>query len=152
MKKIGIIAKNIPAARTAAKKLSSWLESRGKKVYLDADTASALKRSGCDLAVLPSRVEMIIVLGGDGTLLSAARVVADAMTTVPIFGVNLGSLGLMAELSLNELYGNLEKAIAGKLATEDRMMLTATVVRGGKRIASYRVLNDAVINKGALAR
>jgi NAD+ kinase len=71
---------------------------------------------------------------------------------VPIFGVNLGSLGFMAELSLDELYGNLEKAIAGKLETEDRMMLTARVLRKGKRIAEYRVLNDAVINKGAIAR
>jgi NAD+ kinase len=58
----------------------------------------------------------------------------------------------MAELSLHELYGNLEKAIAGRLATEERMMLTASVLRSGKRLASYRVLNDAVINKGALAR
>ena len=101
---------------------------------------------------IPALVEMIIVLGGDGTLLSAARLVADAHTDVPIFGVNLGSLGFMAEVSLDELYGNLEKAIAGKLGTEDRIMLTASVLRGGKRIAQYRVLNDAVINKGALAR
>ena len=64
---------------------------------------------------------MLIVLGGDGTLLSAARLVADAHRDVPIFGVNLGSLGFMAEVSLDELYDNLEKAIAGKLATEDRM-------------------------------
>jgi NAD+ kinase len=152
MKKIGIIAKNIPAARTAAKKLTAWLESRGKKVHLDRDTAAALKRQGCDSAEMPDLVEMIIVLGGDGTLLSAARIVADAGAEVPIFGVNLGSLGFMAELSLHELYGNLEKAIAGRLATEERMMLTASVLRRGKRLASYRVLNDAVINKGALAR
>ena len=79
----------------------------------------------------PALVEMIIVLGGDGTLLSAARHVADAHTDVPIFGVNLGSLGFMAEVSLDELYDNLEKAIAGKLATEDRIMLTASVLRDG---------------------
>jgi NAD+ kinase len=95
---------------------------------------------------------MLIVLGGDGTLLSASRIVADAHRNVPIFGVNLGSLGFMAEVSLDELYDNLEKAIAGKLATEDRMMLSASVLRKGKRLARYRVLNDAVINKGALAR
>lgn len=152
MKKIGIIAKDIPAARTAARKLASWLESRGKKVHIDAETAAAIKMPGCEREEMPALVEMIIVLGGDGTLLSAARLVADAGTAVPIFGVNLGSLGFMAEVSLDELYGNLEKAIAGRLATEDRMMLTASVVRGDKRVASYRVLNDAVINKGALAR
>lgn len=152
MKKIGIIAKDIPAALKAAKKLTVWLESRGKKVYLDNETAVSLKQHGNDLAELPALVEMLIVLGGDGTLLSAARHVADAHTNVPIFGVNLGSLGFMAEVSHAELYDNLEKAMAGKLETEERMMLAASVIRDGRRIARYRVLNDAVINKGALAR
>lgn len=152
MKKIGIIAKNIPAARKASKKLAAWLEARGKKVFIDRETAAAISMRGYEAEELPVLVEMIIVLGGDGTLLSAARFVADAHTDVPIFGVNLGSLGFMAEVSLDELYGNLEKAIAGKLVTEDRIMLTAGVLRQGKRIAQYRVLNDAVINKGALAR
>jgi NAD+ kinase len=152
MKKIGIIAKDIPAAQKASKKLSTWLEARGKKVFIDSETAAAIKMQGYDPDKIPALVEMIIVLGGDGTLLSAARFVADAHADVPIFGVNLGSLGFMAEVSLDELYGNLEKAIAGKLGTEDRIMLTASVLRGGKRIAQYRVLNDAVINKGALAR
>jgi NAD+ kinase len=152
MKKIGIIAKEIPAAHKAAKKLASWLESRGKHVFIDNRTAAAIKREGCAPSEIPAYVEMIIVLGGDGTLLSAARFVADARTDVPIFGVNLGSLGFMAELSLDELYDNLEKAIAGKLETEDRMMLAANVIREGKSVVRYRVLNDAVINKGALAR
>jgi NAD+ kinase len=152
MKKIGIIAKNIPEARKASRKLAAWLEARGKKVFIDSETAAAINARGYEPDAIPALVEMIIVLGGDGTLLSAARLVADSHTDVPIFGVNLGSLGFMAEVSLNELYGNLEKAIAGKLVTEDRIMLTASVIRGGKRIAQYRVLNDAVINKGALAR
>ncbi|HUI44951.1 MAG TPA: NAD(+)/NADH kinase [Nitrospirota bacterium] len=152
MKKIGIIAKDIPAAQKAAKKLTQWLESRGKNVYIDQRTAMAIKAEGYDDEEIPKLVDMLIILGGDGTLLSAARHVADAHTDVPIFGVNLGSLGFMAEVSLDELYDNLEKAIAGKLETEDRMMLSAAVIRGGKRLARYRVLNDAVINKGALAR
>jgi NAD+ kinase len=152
MKKIGIIAKNIPEAQKAAKKLAVWLESHGKKVFIDSDTAVAIKMDGYDQGSIPALVEMLIVLGGDGTLLSASRLVADAHRDVPIFGVNLGSLGFMAEVSLDELYDNLEKAIAGKLATEDRIMLTASVLRDGKRLSQYRVLNDAVINKGALAR
>ena len=152
MKKIGIIAKNIPAARKAVKKLAAWLEKRGKKVFVDSETAVALAMRGYDRTELPALVEMLIVLGGDGTLLSAARNVADAHTGVPIFGVNLGSLGFMAEVSLDELYCNLEKAIAGELEAEDRIMLSASVIRNGKRLARYRVLNDAVINKGALAR
>ena len=152
MKKIGIIAKNIPAAQKAAKKLASWLESRGKKVFMDSETAASVKIEGYAREAIPALVEMIIVLGGDGTLISAARLLADAHMDLPIFGVNLGSLGFMAELSLDELYGNLEKALAGKLETEDRMMLSVGVLRDGKRLAQHRVLNDAVINKGALAR
>jgi NAD+ kinase len=152
MNKIGIIAKNIPEARKAARKLASWLEARRKKVFIDRDTAEAIKMPGHDRTEIVSLAEMLIVLGGDGTLLSASRLVADAHRDVPIFGVNLGSLGFMAEVSLDELYDNLEKAIAGKLGTEDRMMLSASVVRDGRRVALYRVLNDAVINKGALAR
>jgi NAD+ kinase len=152
MKKIGIISKNIPSAHRAAKKLASWLEARGKKVFLDSETAAAMNVQGYKREKIPGLVDMIIVLGGDGTLLSAARLVADSRSNVPIFGVNLGSLGFMAELSLDELYGNLENTIAGKRVTEERMLLEACVIRGGKRIARYRVLNDAVINKGALAR
>ena len=152
MKKIGIIAKDIPDAVRAARKLAAWLEARGKKVFIDRTTAAAIRRQGYEAESIPPMVEMIIVLGGDGTLLSAARHVANAHRDVPIFGVNLGSLGFMAEVSLDELYDNLEKAIAGRLATEDRIMLTASVLREGERITQYRVLNDAVINKGALAR
>jgi len=152
MKKFGIIAKDIPEAQKAAKKLALWLEARGKKVFIDLDTAAAIKVQGYERVEIVSAAEMLIVLGGDGTLLSAARLVADAQRDVPIFGVNLGSLGFMAEVSLDELYDNLEKAIAGRLVTEDRMMLSASVIRDGRRVSQYRVLNDAVINKGALAR
>lgn len=152
MKRIGIIAKNIPPAQSAAKKLKLWLERRGKRVFLESGTAGAIGAKGHTGAEIPGLVELLIVLGGDGTLLSAARYVADAHADVPIFGVNLGSLGFMAEVSFEELYDNLEKAMAGKLMTEDRMMLSAGVLRGGRRLANYRVLNDAVINKGALAR
>lgn len=152
MKNIGIIAKDIPKAHEAVRKLSKWLAAKGKKVLIDSDTAAVLKTRGVDAADIPSRVDMLIVLGGDGTLLSAARLVAEANREVPIFGVNLGSLGFMAEISLDELYDTLQKALAGNLEVEERMMLAAAVMREGKRIARYTVLNDAVINKGALAR
>ncbi len=152
MKKIGIIAKNIPEAHDAAKKLSRWLAARKKKVFIDSRTAAVIKSEGFDRKDIPYLVDMIIILGGDGTLLSAARLVSAADRPVPIFGVNLGSLGFMAEVSLDELYDNLEKALAGRLEAEERMMLTAGVVRAGRRLSQYTVLNDAVINKGALAR
>lgn len=152
MKKIGIIAKDIPRAHAAVRKLSKWLTAKGRKVFLEERTASAVGLPGHSAKKLPSLVDMIIVLGGDGTLLSAARLAADSKKNVPIFGVNLGSLGFMAEVSLNELYANLEKALAGKLQAEERMMLSAGIIRRGKKVSEYNVLNDAVISKGAIAR
>ncbi len=152
MKKIGIIAKNTSAARQAAKKLSPWLSKRGKDVFIDSETAAAIKEQGYDRSDLVAASELLIILGGDGTLLSAARLLSDAKRDVPILGVNLGSLGFMAELSLDELYDDLEKVLQGGFEVEERMMLTASVIRRGKNVARYSVLNDAVINKGALAR
>jgi len=152
MKKIGIIAKDTSAARQAAKKLSPWLAKQGKSVFIDSDTASAIKEPGHDRRDLVAAAELLIILGGDGTLLSAARLLSDAKRDVPILGVNLGSLGFMAELSLDELYDHLEKVLLGRFEVEERMMLTASVIRSEKNVARYSVLNDAVINKGALAR
>ena len=129
MKKIGIIAKNIPRAHSAVTRLSRWLTARGKKVLLEKAAAHAVGSRGHRAQDLPGMVDMIIVLGGDGTLLSAARLVAGSRRNVPIFGVNLGSLGFMAEVSLDELYANLEKALAGRLATEERMMLMIVMNR-----------------------
>lgn len=152
MKKIGIIAKDIDKAHAALVKLNRWLLSRGKKVIVDDRSALAVGIEGRPARDLPLLVDMIIVLGGDGTLLSAARLVADSGRNVPLFGVNLGSLGFMAEVSLEELYGNLQKALAGKLRSEERMMLDARIIRGSRVVSSYRVLNDAVVSKGAFAR
>jgi len=152
MKNIGIIAKDIARARKAVIKLNRWLASKGKKVHIDEQTASAVGLPGCALKELASRVDMIIVLGGDGTLLSAARLVAASGRKVPLFGVNLGSLGFMAEVSLDELYDNLQKALAGKLRSEERMMLDVSILRAGRKVSAYKVLNDAVVSKGALAR
>jgi NAD+ kinase len=152
MNNIGIIAKNTRAAQEIVNDLAGRLEKRGKKVFIDRDTAGAVGRQGYGQMEIPALVEMLIVLGGDGTLLSAARHVADAHTNVPIFGVNLGSLGFMTEVTLEELYSNLDQAMAGTLEIEDRIMLAASVMRSETCLAKYRVLNDVVINKGALAR
>lgn len=152
MKKIGIIAKDIARAHTALVKLNRWLTSRGKKVFVDERSADAVGLAGYPERDLAGLVDMIIVLGGDGTLLSAARLVAASGRNVPLFGVNLGSLGFMAEVSLDELYDNLQKALAGKLRSEERMMLDVAIIRGGRRVSTYKVLNDAVVSKGAFAR
>jgi NAD+ kinase len=93
---------------------------------------------------------MIIVLGGDGTLLSVARLVRDY--EVPILGVNLGGLGFLTEITLEELYRVVERVVQGDFTTDERVVLNASVIRRGERMAEFIVLNDAVINKGALAR
>jgi NAD+ kinase len=93
---------------------------------------------------------LIVVLGGDGTLISVARKVGDL--PVPILGVNLGSLGFLTEITLDELYPALEQVLNGKFTVSRRMMLDAVVRRGQSEVARFHVLNDIVINKGALAR
>jgi NAD+ kinase len=92
----------------------------------------------------------VVVLGGDGTLIAAARLVGDL--EVPILGVNLGSLGFLTEITLDELYPSVERCLRGDFEVSLRMMLLASVERGGEVVESHRVLNDVVINKGALAR
>lgn len=152
MKKIGIIAKPF---KTEAKKvledLLPWLQARGREVFLDKDTAATIERvSTLGRDDIPSKVELIIVLGGDGTLLSVARVVAGKK--IPILGVNLGSLGFLTEVTLQELYPTLELILSGEYQTDERSMLQAQIKRGGKVVTTSSALNDVVINKNALAK
>lgn len=152
MKKIGIITNpNKEGAVEATRKLIRWLGKRKVKIYLDLETSTSLGRSdGYPREKIPSQVEIILVLGGDGTLLSLVRLMGNRK--VPILGVNLGGLGFLTEITLKELYQVLEGALKGELASDWRMLLNVRVHRKGKLIATYSVLNDAVINKGAVAR
>ncbi len=93
---------------------------------------------------------MIFVLGGDGTLLSVARQVWNK--NIPILGVNLGGLGFLTEITLDELYPVLEKVVCDEFEIDEREVLSVKVIRRGNQIAEFVVLNDAVVNKGALAR
>ncbi len=97
-----------------------------------------------------AKVGLVIVLGGDGTFLGAARLIKNG--NVPILGVNLGGLGFLTAFGLNELYPVLEKILSGAFETEQRMMLTSTIIRKDKILAEYSVLNDVVITKVAIAR
>jgi len=158
MNRIGIIAKkNKPEVVTIASHLVEWLRTKKIKVYLEGEIGRLLSPTpsedtwkSIEREEIPTDVEMIIVLGGDGTLLSVARQVWNK--NIPILGVNLGGLGFLTEISLDELYPVLEKVVQDDFATDEREVLNAGVIRRGKRIAEFIVLNDAVINKGALAR
>ena len=158
MKRIGIIAKqNKPEAVPIVKNLVEWLHPKKIEVYIDEGMVKNFSPSlpgvylnSIKREKIPNYVEMIIVLGGDGTLLSVARLVRDH--EVPILGVNLGGLGFLTEITLEELYRVLERVIQGDFVTDERVVLDAAVIRRGERLAEFTVLNDAVINKGALAR
>ena len=158
MDRIGIIAMKIkPEAITLAGDLAEWLRPRKVEVYIEEEMEKLLTPTLAEhywkslkREEIPAGIEMIVVLGGDGTLLSVARQVWKK--NIPILGVNLGGLGFLTEITLDELYPVLEKVLRNEFEINEREVLNASVIRKGKRIAEFIVLNDAVINKGALAR
>ncbi len=152
MQRVGIYAKkNHPNAVGFAREVMQWLTARGVEVLLEEDLAGNLgiDRDYSD-SQIPERADLIVVLGGDGTLISVARHVGARMT--PILGVNLGSLGFLTEITQAETFATLERVLEGNYQLSQRLMLDVVVRRQGEEIARYEVLNDAVINKGALAR
>jgi NAD+ kinase len=151
MQRIGIFAKrNQPDAVALALKVERWLSDRGVTVLCEDELADKMGVPGRPAAEIPSLSDMLIVLGGDGTLISVARE-AGALEK-PILGVNLGSLGFLTEITTQELFPVLERILKGDYKTSDRLMLDVSVARNGEQIEQYQVLNDVVINKGALAR
>jgi NAD+ kinase len=151
MKRIGIICKTgRPEPAEILKGLLPWLREKGVEVFVDNETALSLTMKGYALAEIPELAEAVVVFGGDGTMLSVARIVCEK--EIPILGVNLGSLGFITEVQRTGVFDAMEAVISGKSAVEERLMLTARVHRHGERIAEYTALNDVVINKGALAR
>jgi len=152
MKRIGIYVKrNHTAAVKLAREVMEWLQQRSIEVYLEEPLAADMGLGkGYPGGAIPPLVDLIMVLGGDGTLISVARQVGEMR--VPILGVNLGSLGFLTEITLQELYPVLEEVTRGQFNVSHRIMLDATVRRDGKSAGRFKVLNDVVINKGALAR
>lgn len=151
MKRIGIICKaGRPEPPEILRDFLPWLRGQGLEVFLELESAAALQEAGYPRSEIPSLADMVVVLGGDGTMLGAARLVCEK--GVPLLGVNLGGLGFITEVYREELYGAMEKILEGQCPSEDRMMLAALIMRQGEKIAEYTALNDVVINKGALAR
>jgi NAD+ kinase len=153
IKKIGIISKPKKAeVREIVPSLIEWLEKRSIDVCFDRETGSILERADSCVTRndMPAQVDLLVVLGGDGTLLATAR--ALNRKPVPILAVNLGGLGFLTVISQEELYPTLERALAGKLSTERRIQIETELVRADEVIASFLALNDVVLNKGAIAR
>ncbi len=139
------IAKTLPG-------LVNWLTGHGYRVIIDQETATHTQ----GLEVIPRAqmssqpLDLVVVLGGDGTLLSAAR--ATAAAGVPLLGVNLGSLGFLTEVPLSALYPMLDGIAEGRATIEQRTLMQCELLRGNEIRGSYLVFNDAVVNKTALAR
>jgi NAD+ kinase len=127
--------KQADVAQVAAE-LQAWFGKRGITASLSPEAAA-----NADLAV---------VVGGDGTLLAAARLLSDRQ--VPIVAINYGGLGFLTEVTREEMHPALERVLAGEFVSEERMMMDIEVTRKGQRLAAYRALNDVVINKGTMSR
>jgi NAD+ kinase len=151
---IGVVAKPQPGARLLPlDTLLSHIDSRGLQVVFDPEAARLANRPGATVverSELPPLVDLVVVLGGDGTLLSVARHLGSR--DVPILGVNLGSLGFLTEVSTDEMIQTLDLCIEGRAFIQRRMTLDATLHREGAVLATYSCLNDIVVNKSAMAR
>jgi NAD+ kinase len=157
IRRVGLVAKhNLDAAAGLLAELAGWLEARGVEPVFETHTAALVGlppgRPTFSRDDLPRNSDLVVLLGGDGTLIGMAGRIAHAGTNVPILGVNFGSLGFLTEITLPELYDSLESVLEGEAEIEERMMLRARTLRGGDVVAERAVVNDAVITKGALSR
>ncbi len=153
MQKVGIVAKpNKPEAGPILGDLVRWLEERGCEALLDQEAAAMHAPAGPGLprAEVVGRADLIIVLGGDGTLLSVARLIGPR--EVPILGVNLGGLGFLTEVTLLELYPTLDSVLKRAFGVSRRMTLSASSLRGGEVVERHEALNDVVLTKSAPSR
>jgi NAD+ kinase len=147
VKHIRLVVKNNPQAIQEALRIKTWLE-KEKEALVQWDEKEEFPKFGEQSITEP--LDLVVVLGGDGTLLKAARLYGHQ--DAPILGVNLGGLGFLTEISLGELRPLFEKILRGDYQTENRMVLTAGIIREGEDCPVIPFLNDVVINKGALAR
>ena len=158
IKRIGVIVKpHQPDALETLCRLTSWLSEHGITLVgpTEVERETIEHRTGCTIDVvheseLARQVDLILVLGGDGTMIATSRMIGDVR--VPVIGVNYGGLGYLAEFPLEELFPALESILAGQYQVQQRLMLTVELWRGEELVARNRVLNDVVVNKSALAR
>ncbi len=158
IKRIGIVLKqHQPDALNTMCELASWLAERGIALLggPEIERERIEQQTGCAVEeVLPEKlaasVDLVLVLGGDGTMIATARLMGE--TEVPVLGVNYGGLGYLAEFRIEELYRALESILAGNYRLDKRVMLDVELLRCDAQVTRNRVLNDVVINKSALAR
>lgn len=152
IKKIGIIA-NIEKEQSSecTMLLRDWALKKGVEVFFEEGIAGKIgEDNGLDRRELASQVDLLVVLGGDGTILRTVRFVSEY--NIPIVGINLGEFGYLTEVNLNEMYSALELIVKGQYQTEKRMMLDVTIYLGTETIRQQSILNDVVITRGNLSR
>ena len=151
IRSVGLFVKvNHPEAGGTVRGLEKWLSTRGLTALLDEAAGELAGRDGRPRDAVAAEADLLVVLGGDGTLLSVAR--AAGTRAVPILGVNLGTLGFLTEVAHDELYAALERVLAGEAKVQPRMRLLVRAERSGREIGHWHALNDAVITAQALAR
>lgn len=149
---VGIISKpGVPEAEKVVPELIQWLRARGLEVRCDQATAAYSGACpGLPREQVPEGCGLVIVLGGDGTLLAAARALAGR--EVPLFPVNLGGLGFLTAITIDEIYPELERAFRGEHRIGRRRMLACELIREQAKVAEYEALNDVVLTKASIAR
>lgn len=150
VKRIGLFVKNEKNAQKKADELEVWLKSKKFDVLRKESIPSGLKVKGEKISVAPNDLFCIFVLGGDGTFLSAVRWIGDQ--PIPVLGVKFGEVGFLAEITEDKLFSVADKIINQQFETTPRMRLEVELNRNGEVYVQETVLNDVVINKGALAR
>ncbi|MDH3344405.1 MAG: NAD(+)/NADH kinase [Desulfobacteraceae bacterium] len=150
MKKIGIVVKADTKAIKKADELESWLRSKNIDTFRRENLPPKRRISDRDKSFAPADLCCVFVLGGDGTFLSAVRWIGDQK--IPILGVKFGEVGFLAEIAEDSLFSVAEAVLNNEFTTEPRMRLLVQVIREGEELVRETVLNDIVINKGALAR
>ena len=152
IKRVGLIVKpRVAKAREVVPQLLGWLEERGIQVRCDEAAAEYVPgRPGLPREQVPEDCQLLVVLGGDGTLLAAARALQGR--EMPLFAVNLGGLGFLTAITIDEIYPELERALRGEHRIGRRRMLRCELVRGGQQVSAYDALNDVVLTKASIAR
>lgn len=151
MQNIGIITKHKnQRALEIGIKLCAWLKERKLFVLCEEELATALKLKKQSKTKISEKADLIVVLGGDGTLLSIARHIK--RSDLPILGVNLGGLGFLTAITLDELFTVMTEVLASHFSLSPRMVLKVSLYRRNQPVSKHNVLNDVVINKGAMAR
>jgi NAD+ kinase len=155
--RVGILAKSrLHAATPHLIEIGDWLAARGITAVFEQDTADLMPASAtrqvAPKSALATDVDMVLVLGGDGTLLGMADRIGEAGSGIPMLGINFGSLGFLTEVTLPELYRSLGNALDGHAHLEERLMLQSSTTRAGQPFRRLIALNDAVITKAARSR